>query len=315
MFTILKNQVTCGMSKSIFLFIVIGLNSISVYGQSLKQFEVKEFTDLLYVDEDFVENDSLQRLNLVVPITEEKCPLLIWIGGGAWSYVDRNQEKDLAQKIGAQGIAVASIGHRLSPAVWKDPALTKGVQHPKHIEDVATSIKWLYDQALEYGYDAENIFIGGFSSGGHLAALIALDTTYLSDVGISQSAIRGIIPISGTYDVSNYHEAFANGSRPELAEQHVEAVFGQTEDDLSRASPTSYLQNLSTPMLLMSDNKVAHYTQLFEDRILETEFRDIQVVYSYDLSHGDLWRDISLSDHSPNRAVIVQFIWSHLKTV
>lgn len=292
----------------LFTFCAISLCS---YCQSTTPHEVREYNDLLYVDEELVENDSLQRLNLVVPITDEQCPLLIWIGGGAWSYVDRNQEKDFARQMGSRGIAVASVGHRLSPAIWKDSTLSHGIQHPKHIEDVATSVKWLYDQASDYGYDRENIFVGGFSSGGHLAALLGLDTTYINQAGLSANVFKGLIPISGTYDVSDYHAAFANGSKPELAELHVQAVFGNTEEEFSDASPISYLENLSVPMLIMSDGKVAHYTRLFEDRILETEFRNFQVVYSYNLSHGDFWRDISISEESVNRATIITFIKSH----
>jgi len=48
---------------------------------------LKELSDLLYLDKSEVENDSLQRLNLVLPIDSKKPPLLLWIGGGAWSYV------------------------------------------------------------------------------------------------------------------------------------------------------------------------------------------------------------------------------------
>lgn len=289
---------------SIFLLF---LSSFS-FSQSGNTYEIVEHSDISYLDKSLVTNDSLQRLNLVLPVTKGKSPLLIWIGGGAWSYVDRNQEMDFARKMAQEGIATASVGHRLSPATWKDSTLNSGIQHPKHIEDIAASVKWLFDRADEYGYDNEKIFIGGFSSGGHLSALIGLDSTYLNQVGLSLNVFRGIIPISGTYDVVDYHSAFANGSRPEFAELHVEAVFGSSQEGLIQASPITYLENLSTPMLLMSDNKVYNYTRLFEDRIRETDFRDVQVVYAYDLSHGDLWRDLSFSDESLYREIIVYFI-------
>ena len=53
--------------------------------------------------------DTLQRLNLVLPIEQKGWPLLIWIGGGA-SYVDRHKEMDLARHFAKAGIAVACIG-------------------------------------------------------------------------------------------------------------------------------------------------------------------------------------------------------------
>lgn len=274
-----------------------------------EQYEVLH--DLTYVSDELVANDTLQQLNLVLPKAEEKTPLLIWIGGGAWSYVNRDMEMDLARQFASEGIAVAAVGHRLSTAVWRDSSLNKGIQHPKHVEDIASSVKWLYDHADEYGFDREQFFIGGFSSGAHLAALVTMDGKYLNQVGLSPDLFQGVIPISGTYDIPDYHSAFLNGSRPDLAELHVEAVFGNTQAAMMEASPVGYLDSLSVPMLLMSDNNVYNYTKLFEDRIRETEFRDVQVVYTYDLSHGDLWREISVAEKSMYREVILFFIEAH----
>lgn len=266
------------------------------------------FTDLAYLEQGQRSNDSLQRLNLVLPSGQEKVPLLIWIGGGAWSYGDRNQEMDLAKKFARAGIAVASIGHRLSPAVWRDSALNTGVQHPRHAEDVAAAVHWLYQNAAAYGYDSEGFFIGGYSSGGHLAALISLDSTYLNQVGLSPRLFRGVIPISGTYDIEDYHRVMLNSGRPELAELHVEAVFGGTKEGFKQASPVTYLSNLSTPILLISDNNMYDYARVLEAQIRQTDFRDMQVVYSYGLSHGELWRELSFAEESVHRELIRSFI-------
>jgi len=300
------------MKKFIFLSITLLLVNKISFSQS-ERYDIREYNDLPYLSKDLVADDSLQRLNLVLPIRKATFPLLIWIGGGAWSYGDRHQEMDLARKMAADGIAVASVGHRLSPAIWRDSTLDTGIQHPKHIEDVATAVKWLYDHTEMYGYDKAHLFIGGYSSGGHLAALISLDSTYLHQVGLSPSIFEGILPISGTYDIVDYHQVLANSGRPELAELHVEAVFGNSEADFQEASPTNYLEQLSIPMLIMSDNNMYHYTQLFEHRIRDTDFREVQVVYAYNLSHGALWRNLSFSEQSIYRTIMVDFIKTHVK--
>lgn len=272
--------------------------------------ETQEYRDLLYVPTDAVANDSLQRLSLVVPKTEGTHPTLIWIGGGAWSYVDRNMELDFAHKMAEQGIAVASVGHRLSSAVWRDPKLNTGIQHPKHSEDVAQAVKWLYDHANDYELNVDQLYIGGYSSGAHLAALLSLDATYLKAVGLSPDIFKGVLPLSGTFDIPNYHHVFKEGNRPELAEQHVEAVFGSSPAQMQQASPVHYLDQLSAPLLIICDNGVYRYTRLFEDRVRETGFTQMQVVYSHDLSHADLWRNLSFADHSPYRRLMVDFIRS-----
>lgn len=273
--------------------------------------EVKTYFDLAYLEEEQVEDNRLQRLNLLIPKGKDKCPLLIWIGGGAWSYGDRDQEMDLAKEFAQKGIAVASIGHRLSPAIWRDTALNTGIQHPDHAEDVAAAVHWLYENADSYGYDRNGFFIGGYSSGAHLATLISLDSTYLGRSGLSLELFKGIIPISGTYDIVDYHTVLSNSGRPELAELHVEAVFGSTEEAFRQASPITYLEYLSKPVLLISDNNMYNYSKLLEEKIRATTFRDMQVVYAYDLSHGALWRNMSFDEDSLYRDIVIRFIKKH----
>ena len=140
-----------------------------------------------------------------------------------------------------------------------------------------------------------------------------MDDRYLKKHELETDIFKGVIPISGTYDLVDYYKVFANGNRPELAELHVKAVFGNTEENLVRASPVNYLQNLSTPMLLMCDNNLYNYTKLFEERIRETEFREVQVVYAYNFSHGGLWKNLSLSEFSVYRNIIVDFIEDQMK--
>ncbi len=236
-------------------------------------------------------------------------PLLVWIGGGAWSYVDKDQEMALARRLAEQGIAVASVGHRLSPAVWRDPALDRGIQHPAHIEDIANAFAWLWKHAPEYSYDRDAIFLGGFSSGAHLAALLCMDGRRLDRVGLSTQNIRGVIPISGTYDIADYHQTFLESEQQQhLAEQHVEAVFGDRPEDFRDASPTTYLDQLSVPMLIIADRDLDRYTRLFEERIREVTFDDTVVVHVHGLGHSALWRDISHEPQSFCRDLIVDFI-------
>ncbi len=269
-----------------------------------------EYNDLSYLPEQDQDN-SFQRLNLVVPKDESGVPLLIWVGGGAWAYVDRHREMDLARQFAARGIAVASVGHRLSPAVWRDPALKTGVQHPAHIEDLAAAFRWLYDQAEEYGYDRSKIFVGGFSSGAHLAALLSMDKRRLAEVGLSKDQIRGVIPIAGTFDIPDYHRYFLEESEvPHLAEQHVEAVFGATDEAFLDASPTTYLDSMTVPMLLISDSDLYRYTEFFEKRIRSSVFDDVIVVHFHQLGHGPLWRNLSQSDQSECRDLMISFIES-----
>lgn len=251
------------------------------------------------------------KLNLVIPNGVEQPPLLVWIGGGAWSYVNRHMEMDVAKKLAEKGIAVASIGHRLSPATWKDPKLNTGIKHPEHIKDVARAISFLYSNHSKWGYSDTEIFVGGFSSGGHLAALIAMDGRYLKDVGLSTKLIQGVIPIAGTYDIAHYHQVLAEGDNKDVADNHVGGVFGLSPREFKDSSPVTYIDSLSTPMLLISETNTFKYTNLFEDRLRDVKFQELEVLHVHRLGHGALWRELSYSPHSIYRDMVIDFIKRH----
>jgi acetyl esterase/lipase len=269
-----------------------------------------EITDIAYYTGP--EADTVyHKLNLVLPKGKANAPLLLWIGGGAWSYVDRHKEMDLARKFARQGVAVASVGHRLSPATWKDPALTSGIHHPEHIRDIARAFKWLYSHAAEYGYSQHNIFISGYSSGAHLATLLSLDYRYLQEQGLSINHLKGVIPVAGTYDIPHYYELLSSAYGVKMADSHVKAVFGTTHNDFLHASPTSYLHNLLVPVLLISEKDTYRYTQVFEDKIRKTAFNKLKVLHIDSYNHSELWKHISLAEQSEYREAIVNFIQTY----
>jgi hypothetical protein len=248
------------------------------------------------------------KLNLVVPKGVEDPPLLVWIGGGAWSYVSRSMEMDVSRKIAEKGIAVASVSHRLSPATWKDSSLNVGIQHPQHIKDVARAINFLNKNHAKYGYSEKKIFVGGFSSGGHLAALIVMDGRFLREVGLSTKIIKGVIPIAGTYDIAHYYQVLTEGSGKAFADNHVGSVFGLSAKEFEQGSPTHYIDSLSTPMLLISETNTFKYTNLFEDRLRDRKYKDLEVLHIHRLGHGALWKEMSYSTHSIYRDLVTDFI-------
>ncbi|MCI4670070.1 MAG: alpha/beta hydrolase [Bacteroidia bacterium] len=293
------------------LISVLSLAIFPCMAQQTDSLKIEEFPNLRYLSAEDVVVDSLQRLNLLIPKGVNNPPLLVWIGGGAWSFVNRHQEMALARKFAQNGIAVASVGHRLSKGSFADTTRKSGVQHPEHIKDVAAAFKWLYEQAGKYGYDQKNMFVSGFSSGAHLAALLGMDPSYLKKHGLKTTDIKAIIPVAGTYDIVDYYSVFKNHETKryqKMAETHVMDVFGETENDFIQASPATYLDKLKIPMLLISEGGLFNYTKLFEEKIWESEYRQCQILHLLNFSHGGLWTDMSYAENSQARNAMTDFI-------
>lgn len=254
--------------------------------------EVKEFNDLDYAA-GADDADPRHRLNLVVPAGAESAPLLMWIPGGAWAAGDRQREMPIARALAASGIAVAVIDHRMSPGRWiheRFPAT--GATHPDHVQDAARAFAWLKRNVRGYGIDPDQLFIGGFSSGAHLSALMAMDPRWLEEAGASRDDVRAAIPVGGGYDMNDYYEKIIEAFGQPRADQHVLGVFG-TEEALTAASPDQYLDSANVPMLVLSEDDTYGYTALFEERVEAAGKQELIEFRHYrDESHRSLFEKL-----------------------
>jgi arylformamidase len=107
-------------------------------------------------------------------------PLFVFIHGGYWQRNEKEWFSFVASGPRAHGINVAIPGYTLAP----EARLTDIVA------EVRQSLTFLADRAGDLGFDRSNIYVGGWSAGGHLTAVVA-----------DHPAVRGGIPISGIFDL------------------------------------------------------------------------------------------------------------------
>jgi hypothetical protein len=298
---------------SMAIFFGLGMvSSFSCVGQSADApYSIREILNLSYYEDEALDSD-LTQVNLLLPEGVENPPVFMWIGGGAWAYVDRHQEMDLCRKLATRGIAMVSVGHRLSPALLSEPKRTEGIKHPEHVKDVAQAFKWVYENAEKYGYDHANIFIGGFSSGAHLSTLLAMDNRYLKAVGLSNEMIRAIIPVGGGYDIPHYKEVLVEAD-PSYEENHINAVFGETHEEHLDASPITFIDSLRTPILMISESSTYQYSLVFEEILRERNYPDFEVLNVHNETHGSLWKSLSNDEENLYRDFMVGYIFRKTK--
>lgn len=271
--------------------------------------EISETLDIAYYEgDDF--SDEKHRLDLFIPTDQPIIATMLWIHGGAWAFGDRENDRDLARAFARDGVAVANMSYRLSRGDWRgDEFPSTGVQHPAHIKDVASAFAWLHDQAEDYGLDNDRLFVSGFSAGGHLSALLAMDDRYLNAHSLSCSDIRAALPVAGGYDLEAYYVAIEQGLGHDTAIGHVLGVFGPREG-LPDASPITYLQDASVPMLVLTEGQTADYTRTLEEAVMEEGKTDlIRFSYYNDDTHATLLASLSLED-SPARTEMLNYIAS-----
>jgi acetyl esterase/lipase len=190
-------------------------------------FEVQSVKNLPY--RDGKQADPVQhRLDLYYPRGVKGYPVLFFIHGGAWRSGDKDEYDDLGQLFAGEGIGTVIINYRLSPKV----------QHPSHIEDVASAFAWTRANIEKYDGRKDRIFVCGHSAGGHLAALLATDEKYLKKEGQSLKDIQGVIAISGVHHIVPIIPLYRS-------------VFGNNREDCKEASPLNHVARNDPPFLLL----------------------------------------------------------------
>lgn len=95
----------------------------------------------------------------------KKQPVIIWVSGGGYRGVNKNQMIAEIEYLAEAGFAVIPVYYRSSAqGHW-----------PAQMVDVKTAVRFIRAHADEYHLDASYIGIMGRSAGGHLAAMMALN--------------------------------------------------------------------------------------------------------------------------------------------
>ncbi len=147
--------------------------------------------------------DIYQHIALLVP-ENPTGTVLAFIHGGRASWGFKECVAFIAEGLGPQGIILASVGHRLFRAEPEAADLPPAQKNhwPAGRDDCLAAIAWLYGNIADHGGDPRRIFVGGHSSGGFLAAYMAVRRDWQAGLGLPEDVIRGCLPISGIYDHS-----------------------------------------------------------------------------------------------------------------
>lgn len=182
-----------------------------------------------------------QKLNVFSPRENNGLSdVFLFIHGGIWNSGKRDLYWFIGNGFANKGVVAVVINYPLSPkANYDDMA-----------KAVASSIKWVRDNIRLYGGDPERIFIGGHSAGGHLAALIAVQDKYFTDLGM-KNPVKGAILIDAA-GVDMYDYLKANN----FPENHTFfKTFTHDESEWKKGSPIYQLHKDMPPMMVYVGEK------------------------------------------------------------
>lgn len=190
------------------------------------------------------------RLDLFKAVSAKAAnPGIVLVHGGGWRAGDKSHFYALANLLAQRGYVVVLPQYRLSIEA----------PYPAGLEDVNQAILWAKAHAKDIGLDPSRLALGGGSSGGQMAALLA-NTAHLplfKPQGQGDTQVMALVDLDGVLDLTSplalAHEN-KNGNRSAAA-LWLGGSFEAVPQRWRQASAVSHLSAQSPPALVISSGQ------------------------------------------------------------
>jgi arylformamidase len=116
---------------------------------------------------------------------------MMFIHGGYWRSLDKNDFSFLAPTWVDAGVSLAVVNYDLCPRVTMEEI----------VRQMLRASRWLWLNAEEYGMDQDRLYVAGHSAGGHLTAMMMCALWPAFDRTLPKDLWKGGLAISGLYDL------------------------------------------------------------------------------------------------------------------
>ena len=166
-----------------------------------------------------------EQLDIYRTKKASNAPIFVFIHGGAWLGGEAKNHADSAEMFtnaGAHFVVLDFIAIKEAGGDLRVMA-----------DQVRRAIAWVHKNAKDFDGDANRLYIGGHSSGGHLCG-VALVTDWQKDHGIPADAVKGGLCMSGMYDMKPVRLS-KRSSYVKFTDEMEQAMSSQRHIDMLRA--------------------------------------------------------------------------------
>jgi acetyl esterase/lipase len=217
------------MTKLIWIFgLLLVVGGLAYHFAALHLFNLfvpKDAESRLVARDVAYDADPRQQLDIYTPTHGHgPWPVVVFVHGGSWQSGDKDGYAFVGRALAAQGFVTMVISYRLHP---HNP-------YPAFVEDTAMALKWVADNAGQFGGDGSKLFAMGHSAGAYNLAMAVLDKAHADTV----PPLKGVVTLAGPFD-------FLPLDSPITIE-----VFGNLAD-LPAAQPINHLRADAPPFLIL----------------------------------------------------------------
>ena len=172
--------------------------------------------------------DSAMETLDIFPAGKSGAPVVLFIHGGYWQFLDKHFFSFVAPPLVAAGCTVAVNNYALAPSV----------PFPEIVRQNQAAVAWLFKNISDFNGDPNQLTVCGHSAGGHLTASM-VTTDWEADYGLPKDLIKAGCAISGLFDLAPVRDSFLN------------EVLGLDDTMVSTYSPILHHPAVSTPMEIL----------------------------------------------------------------
>ncbi|PKP93318.1 MAG: alpha/beta hydrolase [Alphaproteobacteria bacterium HGW-Alphaproteobacteria-16] len=206
---------------------------------------------------------------------------ILLVHGGAWRSGDKHHFYALASRLSQRGHTVFLPEFRLAPEA----------PYPAGMIDIADALAWVRTQAASFAIQPNRIIVGGASSGGQMAALLA----YAGPQGLfgdaGRTSIAALIDLDGVLDFTDPRALqFENAAGPDSpAARWLGGSYEQQPARWREASAASHVGPASPPTLILGSG-IARFTVGREKVLTELgRHRILSEAHDFAAAPHDFW--------------------------
>lgn len=179
------------------------------------------------------------KLDVYRPAAPGPHPTILHIHGGGWTGGSRESVVLRTLPFVQMGFAVVNVSYRLARVA---PA-------PAAVEDCLCALKWIAQNAKEYGFDLSRLAVTGYSAGGHLALTTGMVPESAGlDRQCPGSPLPKVTAIVNWFGITDVNDLLAGANRKIYAVEWLGSL--ENRDAVARrVSPLTYVRKDLPPVL------------------------------------------------------------------